>query len=146
MGWKVFLNRYDSWPKSPCLAPRLKKRDIHKTKKEKISTFSFAHKDQCIFCVWKSKQGLQYLCSCLALRWKTLSIWMRKTYLRTLWNISWMSYMYLVIAKKYTEVIVKCALILKVTVNNSLEPVICINMSYMIIVGMCVSGKKKKKE
>lgn len=54
--------------------------------------------------------------------------------------------MYLVIAKKYTEVIVKCALILKVTVNNSLEPVICINMSYMIIVGMCVSGKKKKKE
>lgn len=57
-----------------------------------------------------------------------------------------MSYMYLVIAKKYTEVIVKCALILKVTVNNSLEPVICINMSYMIIVGMCVSGKKKKKK
>lgn len=34
-----------------------------------------------------------------------------------------MSYMYLVIAKTRIEVIIKHAVILKVTVNNSLEPV-----------------------
>lgn len=49
-----------------------------------------------------------------------------------------MSYTYLVIAKTHTEVIIKRAFILKVTVNNSLEPVICVNMSHTIIVGMCV--------
>lgn len=33
-----------------------------------------------------------------------------------------MSYTYLVIAKMHTEIVIKHALILKVTVNNSLDP------------------------
>lgn len=56
-----------------------------------------------------------------------------------------MSYTYLIVAETHTEVTIKCALIPKVTVNNSLEPVICINMSYTIIVGMCMFEERKKE-
>lgn len=39
MGWKVFLNRYDSWPKSQCLAPRLKKETFIRLRKKKLVPF-----------------------------------------------------------------------------------------------------------
>lgn len=50
---------------------------------------------------------------------------------------------YLVVLNKtYTGVIIESVFIIKVTGNNSLESVVCLNMSYKIIVGMCVFGKK----
>lgn len=40
-------------------------------------------------------------------------------------------------------IIIESACIVKVTGSNFLEPVVCLNLSYKIILGMCVFGKKE---